>query len=69
MAGGPIFIKKWRDGGGGFRGGGAGGGRAPGECLWGGEGLNIYFGAEMPTKYFRADKDTQTQRFHQESHA
>ena len=27
-----------------------GGGRALGECLWGGGGLNIFFGAEIPTK-------------------
>ena len=35
--GGSVLIKNLREGGG-FRGGGVGGGRALGECLWGGEG-------------------------------
>ena len=52
MAGGGRLLIKIEGGGGGFRGGVAGGGRAPRECLWGGGGgeLNIFFGAEMPTK-------------------
>ena len=33
---GPFESIKKREGGGGFRGGGVGGGRAVGECMWGG---------------------------------
>ena len=35
---GAVLFIKVEGGGRGFRGGGAGGGRAPGECLWGGGG-------------------------------
>ena len=51
MVGGLVLIKN-RGKGGVFRGGGVGGERALGECLWGegGGGLNIFFGPEIPTK-------------------
>ena len=45
--GGPVLIKI--EGRGSIiRGGGAGEGRAPGECLWGGGGEIFFFGVEMP---------------------
>ena len=53
MAGGAGLIKI-EEGGRVIRGGGAGEGRAPGECLWGrGRGVNIYFsGPNCPPSLF-----------------
>ena len=55
---GPVFLLKNRGRGRGFRGGGAGGGRAPWECLRGGGGGGLIFfsGSEMPTKEREREK-------------